>query len=81
MFRAIIYNTTSTLHTESAKDWNHVGRCFYYLREAIRCHADSTLEWPDDANKNNVQFGRAHQGCRRFDVLDDFVEEKKWVST
>ncbi|KAE9988997.1 hypothetical protein EG328_003313 [Venturia inaequalis] len=49
MFRAIVYNTTSSTGTETgdAEGWGHLGHCFNYVRDAIRCHADSAMEWPD----------------------------------
>lgn len=86
MFRAIIYNTTSSVGTETAEaeGWSHLGHCFTYLRDAIRCHADSTLEWPDIITLPNGSS--YHQpkttllGCKRIDVLERFVEDNKWIS-
>lgn len=86
MFRAIIYNSTSPTGTETAEaeGWGHLGHCFYYMREAIRCHADSALEWPDYVDlpdgSSHRQERTPHLGCKRIDVLDNFVKEHKWVS-
>lgn len=85
MFRAIVYNTTSSTGTETgdAEGWGHLGHCFNYVRDAIRCHADSAMEWPDvvtlpDGGKL-FQPKTPLMGCRRFDVLEKFVEANKWV--
>lgn len=86
MFRAIIYNATSPDGTETGETegWSHIGHCFNYVRESIRCQADSAMEWPDfvtlpDGTKLR-QPETPHLGCRRFDILEKFVADNKWIS-
>lgn len=72
----MIYNTTSSVRTETADEWYHVGRCFYYLREAIQCHAVSALEWLDHVDSPE-EVSPCQQGsgcCGHSDVLNNFVE-------
>lgn len=48
----------------------HLSHCWDYLRQAIMCHADTTLEWlgapPDDIGSTG--WGYEHQ-CRDYTAV------------
>lgn len=69
---AININKTSQLQHNAVED-DHISHCFDYLRQAIMCAGDSTLEWPrieSDGRRFAVDgWGVQHQ-CRDW-VSDD----------
>jgi hypothetical protein len=62
-------------------DWWHLGHCFNYIRQAIRCTVDTTLEYPPHNHtpgmKHNIRRTGNRQ-CRDMSALDAFVEDNKW---
>ncbi|KAK0636389.1 hypothetical protein B0T17DRAFT_519028 [Bombardia bombarda] len=59
----------------------HIGHCFDYIRQAIMCGGDMTLEWakePDPGRERETVdgWGITHQ-CRNFDQGLDWVKKHK----
>ncbi|KAI5370418.1 Putative mycotoxin biosynthesis protein UstYa [Septoria linicola] len=56
---------------------DHISHCFDYIRQAIMCAGDLTLEWPRteaDGRRFAVDgWGVEHQ-CKSWDAMADFVE-------
>ena len=56
----------------------HVEHCFSYIRQGIRCAADTTLEGPDlipEPGRSPLRgWGVQHQ-CRKWDDLLNWMEE------
>jgi len=66
------YNNTRVVYDRLLKaQEDHVYHCFDYLRQALMCHADLTVEWP-----------RTEADGRRFAVDGWNIEHqcKSWVS-
>lgn len=56
----------------------HLSHCWDYLRQAIMCHSDTTLEWlhaPPD-NFGSTGWGYEHQ-CRDYDAIFKFVTKHR----
>nr|A0A142I729.1 RecName: Full=UstYa family oxidase phomYb; AltName: Full=Phomopsin biosynthesis cluster protein Yb [Diaporthe leptostromiformis]AMR44281.1 DUF3328 protein [Diaporthe leptostromiformis]BDA39141.1 DUF3328 [Diaporthe leptostromiformis] len=56
----------------------HVSHCWDYLRQAIMCHSDTTLEWlhaPPD-NFGSTGWGYEHQ-CRDYEAIFAFATEHR----
>lgn len=91
MFRGIAYSQSYVtdgghhkrgLHKNRTEmDWWHLGHCFNYIRQAIRCTVDTTLEYPPHNHtpgmKHNIRRTGNRQ-CRDMSALDAFVEDNKW---
>lgn len=65
-------------HEEFAK-WddyhlNHVSHCVEYLRQAILCSADTSLEGETGAASTSTAWGQMHM-CKDFDALLDYGNE------
>lgn len=96
MFRALVYNDSLSQNDGDHKrglvhglsqnktweDWYHIGHCFNYVRLAIRCTVDTTLEWPPGKikPKKDMATSKGNRQCRDISFLDDFVEENKWIN-
>lgn len=56
---------------------HHIKHCLDYLRQAVMCHADTTMEYREE-DKETRQLGTsgysAHR-CRDFRAAHDFAEE------
>jgi hypothetical protein len=67
---------------KTEEDWYHIGHCFNYVRLAIHCTVDTTLEWPPGKlkPKKGMASNRGNRQCRDLSMLDRFVEENKWVN-
>jgi hypothetical protein len=55
----------------------HMDHCFNYLRQAIECFADSTVEWAkidERGQRQGIQgWGIPHYECRDRDTLEAFA--------
>ena len=55
----------------------HMDHCFNYLRQAIECFADSTVEWAkinERGQRRGIQgWGIPHDECRDRDTLEAFA--------
>ena len=60
-------------------DWFHLGHCFSYVKQAIMCAGDATLEYPTGKRlpgQNGVDgLGVPHYECRDIGVLDTFIDK------
>lgn len=57
---------------------DHILHCFDYLRQAIRCAGDMTLEWPRteaDGRRFAVNGWGIQHKCRDWDTMADYVEQ------
>lgn len=52
----------------------HIEHCFNYVRHALRCYGDTTIEVPTDFNGQLIFIGwnTTHQ-CRSFDAIWDYT--------
>ncbi|KAE8364652.1 hypothetical protein BDV27DRAFT_145155 [Aspergillus caelatus] len=60
----------------------HLMHCWDYLRQAVMCNADTTLEWlpapPND--RGSTGWGYEHT-CRDFDAISRWAEENRFKTT
>ncbi|KAI2898066.1 hypothetical protein CBS76997_1565 [Aspergillus niger] len=56
-------------HAEDSESVRHMEHCVDYLRQAILCAGDATLEGPDPGKKTLSGYGTTHQ-CRKWDGLN-----------
>ena len=55
----------------------HTNHCFDYLRQAILCNVDMTLEGGSPGNPTGTNgFGHAHV-CRNYLEVIDWIEERR----
>lgn len=57
----------------------HARHCFDYLRQALICAADSTMEPGNMTTKRVTGFGAVHK-CRDYDGLVAWTEERRLKS-
>jgi hypothetical protein len=55
----------------------HMEHCFDYLRQALACGADSTLEKRDPSISGTRGWGTTHQ-CRDYQALSKWAEERRY---
>ncbi|OJD11649.1 hypothetical protein AJ78_07619 [Emergomyces pasteurianus Ep9510] len=57
----------------------HVEHCFDYLRQAIQCSADSTIEWArvekNGKRKEIDGWGVPHHECKDVRVIEEFIAQ------
>ncbi|KAF2235277.1 hypothetical protein EV356DRAFT_532001 [Viridothelium virens] len=58
----------------------HIYHCFDYIRQALMCAGDLTLEWPK-TEKNGRRFavdgwGVSHQ-CRSWEAISDYMAQNR----
>lgn len=60
---------------KTASHSGHIGHCFDYLRQAIMCAADTTLEWaiPNKASVRTVDGWGVTHDCRSWDDAVDWT--------
>ncbi len=64
----------------------HLGHCFDYLRQAVMCAGDMTLEpafdltGPDAGTKGVNGWNVAHQ-CRNYQTMYDYAEEHRYLNS
>lgn len=68
-------STQSSPGSKPDAEFNHASHCVNYLRQAVLCSADGTLEGPDvhpEAGQSRLRgWGVSHE-CRPWDRLMDF---------
>ncbi|KAK7189675.1 hypothetical protein DPSP01_005738 [Paraphaeosphaeria sporulosa] len=91
LFRALVYDESlshndgdhrrALSQNRTWTDWYHLGHCFNYLRQAIRCTVDTTLEFPpgNHTAKEHMATRTGNRQCRDISVLDEFVEQNRWI--
>jgi len=54
----------------------HISHCFDYIRQALQCAGDMSLEWPVDVHGEKLVVGwyNPHE-CRSWDAAWEFVEK------
>lgn len=67
----------SSPHSEHAHNPSHMEHCFDYLRQALACAADSTLEKRNDTISGVKGWGTTHQ-CRDFEGLKSWTEAHRY---
>ena len=55
---------------------HHAGHCLEYLRQALICAADSTIEPGNTTTKHVTGLGVMHE-CRDFDGLVAWTQERR----
>lgn len=78
MIRDVHFNLLSSAPIDNETQ-HHIGHCFDYLRQAIICCADSTLEWPSHSRSGQLLgnidgWGVTHR-CRDFNAIGDYIEK------
>ena len=58
-------------------DASHMQHCFDYIRQALICAADPTLEKRNDTISGVKGWGTTHQ-CRDFEALKKLTEEHRY---
>ncbi|KAK1524358.1 uncharacterized protein CCOS01_09445 [Colletotrichum costaricense] len=59
-------------------DLEHLGHCWDFVRQAIQCRADTTIEWQvSDELSGSLGWGYQHQ-CYDYDALLAWAEERRW---
>ncbi|KAK1456508.1 hypothetical protein CCUS01_09955 [Colletotrichum cuscutae] len=59
-------------------DLGHLGHCWDFVRQAIQCRADTTVEWQvSDELSGSLGWGYQHQ-CDDYDALLAWAEEHRW---
>jgi len=64
-------------HHHAHMDTSHMGHCFDYLRQALACGADSSLEKRNATVQGVRGWGTSHQ-CRDFNALKQWTEEHRY---
>jgi Mycotoxin biosynthesis protein UstYa len=82
--------TRGILHSEDRRAWQdpfaHLDHCFDYIRQAIMCFSDMTLEWLSDASMGfaasvgSTAWGYQHT-CREYEAVKAWAAEEKWKDT
>lgn len=55
---------------------DHAGHCFDYLRQAIACAVDTTLEPRDEVHSGVQGWGVEHR-CRNFEAVREWAESQR----
>jgi hypothetical protein len=62
----------------------HLGHCFDYLRQAVMCAADTTLEPTEDLKSLGVKvvdgWNVTHQ-CRNYEAVYEFAERHRYLNS
>ncbi|KAJ5528727.1 hypothetical protein N7527_002120 [Penicillium freii] len=60
----------------------HLMHCFDYLRQAIMCFGDTTLEWlpPPPNDTGSTGWGFEHT-CRDYNAISEWVEDNRLKTT
>ncbi|KAJ0328802.1 hypothetical protein COL5a_004587 [Colletotrichum fioriniae] len=59
-------------------DLGHLSHCWDFVRQAIQCRADTTIEWQvSDELSGSLGWGYQHQ-CYDYDALLAWAEEHRW---
>ncbi|KAJ6139791.1 hypothetical protein N7471_006277 [Penicillium samsonianum] len=73
-FEALDGNTTDPNFVPRGHGLWHIEHCFNYVRHALQCYGDTTMEVPTDFNGQLIFIGwnTTHQ-CRNFEVIWDYT--------
>lgn len=73
------FESRSSNHT---KEHGHLGHCFDYLRQAVMCAGDMTLEpaFDVDGTKGVNGWNVVHQ-CRDYERMTVFAEEHRYANS
>lgn len=67
-----------TAYHPASVDMEHNNHCYEYIRQAILCHGDMTLEPAQVVDGERIHavqgWGVSHQ-CRNFDIIKEFSEK------
>ena len=80
MIRATSYDTTVSClaASEHRRSSRHLDHCFDYLRQAILCAGDTTIEWaavdPDGQRRRFDGWGIPHWHCKSTEEIDKFLD-------
>lgn len=87
MIRSSLYN--STVHSDHSRAsaesppviGGHLRHCLDYLRQAIICSADMTVEWAQvGPHGERVQidgWGIPHRECKDVSVIDEWISKHR----
>lgn len=69
---------------DSDEHLEHLSHCFDYLRQAIMCAGDMTLEpaieYTEIGRKGVAGWGVEHR-CRNYQTMKDFAEEHAYLNS
>ena len=73
-FEALDGDTTDPNFIPRGHGLWHIEHCFNYVRHALQCYGDTTMEVPTDFNGQLIFIGwnTTHQ-CRSFDAIWDYT--------
>jgi hypothetical protein len=81
MLRIIHFNFVNGIQME-AQYIEHSEHCFDFLRQAISCYSDTTLEMPQLNNGKDISRATSNskRQCRDFEEIKDWTERsyKSW---
>ena len=74
-FEALDGDTTDPNFMPRGHGLWHIEHCFNYIRHALQCYGDTTMEVPTDFNGQLIFIGwnTTHQ-CRNFDAIWDYTD-------
>ena len=78
MLRRIYWNNIDGISTDAAFI-EHAGHCFDFLRQAISCWSDTTLEMPQLRSNSSVVTRASYQSprqCRNFEEIKRYTEKE-----
>jgi hypothetical protein len=55
----------------------HLNHCFDYIRQAIMCFSDMTLEWIPEGGIGSTGWGYQHT-CRNYEAVKAWTADRKW---
>lgn len=66
-----------TLSERPLLNTKHLVHCWEYLRQAIMCSADTTLEWIGPDETGTTGWGYEHS-CKDFGAIHAWAEERRY---
>lgn len=77
----IIMDDYNRLARGGKPDSDHIRHCFDYLREALMCHGDTTIEGLFDASVGNGEADDVPKGARfAMHVCKDYAAVVRWAT-
>jgi hypothetical protein len=70
--------TSVESHSKKQPRSSHIAHCFDYLRQAIQCAGDMTIEWANltDPNHQHIDgWGVPHRECRNWEFASPYLRE------
>jgi hypothetical protein len=70
-------NTTDPTFEATTQGLWHISHCFDYLRQAIQCAGDMSLEWPIEVNGESLVVGwnNPHE-CKSWEAAWEYIEKR-----